>query len=362
MRRILSVIATLSLSVTACAERGPSAARDAATREPDNAESRSLYLVDNAQLLGAFTLEETDEVVVVDPHVSMDGPDGLLMADQGEHQVRRYTTAGKIEWHFGTRGQGPTDLLEPLGVVRLSDSTLYVASYMSRDSRWSADGDSVLQVFTGPEFLPPRQPRSAVALGDLVALGNRSRITWDEDLSEPIIALVDPRSGDLVRKFFSPHTEDFCPTAVDANGYPAMATRGDTIAAAYSISDTVHLFDVEGNILERIPIPFTRYHPAALTPEEYREQFFGLTLDETTINTLHWLEDGSFLVQFRDRVRGPGDVTFHLLRMSRSGTLLFEDAIVRLRAVDPQRLVVYLQHPAFLEPNRWQAWQLEPVR
>jgi hypothetical protein len=303
---------------------------------------------------GELALEESDEVLNVLPRVSVDPRGGFLVADEQESQVRRYGPDGKLLFRFGRRGGGPREFTFLHRALRLPGGEVLALDTYNRGALFDAAGDSLLRTLT----FPVGPVHAAEVLDDtLLLLGGKlsGRGFADPDARLHLWSLA---RDTLVRSFFTPAVRGRARTlAANTAGFVSTAVRGDTIAATFSLSDTVYLFDRRGRALGKVPVPFRgfrRLDEDAPLPGrnggvvQAREWVGTFSL----VSDLFWLADGTFVVQYQDR-EGP-EPRWRLLRMTRDGRRLFESRDTpRLLAADPASGSLYFVTPGSETPNRW---------
>ncbi len=298
-----------------------------------------------------IALEESQHVINVMPVVHIE-PDGdLLLADAREAQLRWYSPTGALRATFGRKGQGPGEFQMPVSLRRLADGRFSAGDAMGGGI--SLINEDLTEYVDGARI--PLMPLYGVVPIDslrLLLLGReqgelrRPRLLHEWSLS----------SRRIERSFFEVPTADALAATALSLGFAAAAVKGDTVAAVFSVSDTVFLFRLEegsaAEIVERIPIPFSRFSVSpptarALANERARNDWLQTI---TMIGGLHWLEDGSFVVQWT--IKRPIDEEFGLLRMTRVGSKIFEvRGAPRLFAVSGNQF--YLADPASEVPSKW---------
>lgn len=161
----------------------------------------------------------------------------------------------------------------------------------------------------------------------------------------PQLHLWRADGSELVASFFEPPVRvELRPVAVVA-GRPAAAVREDSIAAIYSLADSLWVLDREGRVADAMGLPFRRITVAEGAPEEPDPGALRRWSAETWFPMeVFWLADGTLLVQV-----GRGDPvagwSTALLALDREGRPLFElEDSPRLVATSGDRLY-------FLDPD-----------
>lgn len=330
--------------MTAIAATGCDRAESRPPEPPPAASTHALEQV--VRWTGTLELEESREVLNVAPMVTVLGDGGFLVADMREAQVRVYGRDGKLRERFGRRGRGPGELEAPISAVELPSGDVAVAEVSGLVSVFEKSERRPLASFRAPAL--PLYGAQPFGDGRLLVAGRGTAGGTRRDL----LHLWEPGT-ERVRSFFpSPVADDEQGGAGAYGGFAMAARRGGEIAAAFSFTDTVFVFDAQGRRLRSLPIPFAdfrlpRTDRRARTIPEAR----ALLDAATPIRDLWWLADGRFLVQtsrFRE-----GEERFGLLAMDAGGRRLFELAdSPRLLAVDAAGTLVFVT-PGSPTPNRW---------
>lgn len=299
--------------------------------------------------LGTLTLEEPDGVVTANPVVRIDPRGGFIVTDPNEQQVRLYAPDGSLRSYFGGEGGGPSEFRLPLGAARDPAGRLVVADVqLARISFFSADGDSALF----QRGAPARTARDLVPLedGTFLVVGREQG-----EESARWLHRWDPARDTVTERFFPSPVTGRIRLLGASLGSVSMDRRGDTLAAAFSMADSIFLL-TEGpdgfEVVDRLEVPFASFEitfpdDQARTDPDARDEWLGET---TLIDDLFWLPDGSFLVH--SGRRGEDERIQGLLWMTRDGREIFEDTDA------PELLTVtgdtaYFEHPDHLAPNEW---------
>lgn len=301
-------------------------------------------------------MEENDRVINVTPRVTLDPRGGFLVADAREAQVRRYGADGGLERVIGRKGSGPGEFRQLSSVHRLPDGRIVAAEMGGKVSVFDADGGKLLHARQAP--VAPLYDADRLDARHLLLAGRRVGTG-----GTALVHVYDVETGAITRSFFGiPRHEPELAGGYALAGTADVAARGDTVAAVFALSDSIYLFGPEGAELGRVAIPFERFRrltrpmPAS-----------GATLDAfrawsetfSAISHLHWLKDGSFLVQYFD-IEGV-EPQWRLLHMDRTGRRLFEgvDTPKLLAAGGAADELVFV-HPAADAPNVWVSARLRP--
>jgi hypothetical protein len=305
----------------------------------------------------AITLEENDGVVNVLIRASLDPRGGFLIADEQENQVRRYDPRGRLLFSFGQRGAGPREFTGLNRAVRLSSGDLVAIDAFSHGAVFDSAGGALKRTFR----VPVSPVKSAYLLNDsLLLLGGLLPAARGAD-PEARLHLWNLRANRLGGSFFPVHgTTQAHRFAASTAGLLGASVRGDTLAAVFALSDTVYLFDFAGRRAGTVPLRaegLRRFDPSMRPPHmdmvSAREWFGRFSL----VSDVYWLRDGSFVVQYQDRVGV--EPQWRLVHLARDGRRLFESKDTPyLVAVDPATDELWFVRPGSPTPNAWTSARL----
>lgn len=295
-------------------------------------------------------LEENEAVVNVSPLVSVDTRGGFLIADSREAQVRRYERSGELLWHVGSRGRGPGEFTQPRAAVRGRSGAVVVFDQSGRVTIFDSTGTHLLNTLA-TEFRFVEDVEVLDRDRFLVAALHR------EGIEGPRIHLWNLERDSVIASFFAPLPGARNRVAATIAGWTKLSLRGDTVAAIFALSDSIHLFTAAGASLGTIPIPFAEFRrvgrevPEGGNDPQRRERWLS-SFDY--VGDVHWLRGGDLLVPYQSIVPG-GAYTrdWHLARMTRAGDRVFElRNVPRLLTVD-ENDGLYFIAPGAEEPSRW---------
>jgi hypothetical protein len=304
---------------------------------------------------GELTLDENEQTINVIVRAEVDPRGGFLVADEREGYVRRYDGNGRLLAQFAGRGHGPGEFTNLLRAVRLPDGTVAAFDIFQRAAVFDSAGETLLRTFrtpVGPLHAVKVLDDSLVLLGGQIPPGRERLHVWDMSRDSVIASFFSPVLPSRAHEM-----------AAGSAGWVGMDVRGDTLAVVTSLSDTVYLVSMQGEVRERIPLPSTglrRLDPRKPLPDARgglvaaREWFGSFSL----IADIHWIGD-TFVVQYQDRV-GPTP-EWRLIGLTRQGRRTFEvlDA-PNLLAVDPAIGLLYFVSPSSVTPNAWRVARLAP--
>jgi hypothetical protein len=296
-------------------------------------------------------LEENDSALNVNPVVALDPRGGFLVADAagGEGQIRRYADDGRLLWKVGRKGGGPGEFESLALAVRLGSGEVLAADRGGQLTVFDSAGAALIRTIP----TPLKNIEGAVVVNDSIVLFSAVR----DSAAAPRLHLWNLRRDRITASFFAPFSHSPNRGAATTAGWTEAAVRGDTIAAIFATSDTVYFFTTSGRSLGRVPLP-SRAFRRVTSQGPKNGQDIGWLESFDLVATVHWLSDGTLLVPYESLDAGKGlmrvERKWHLLKMTRSGELVFEllDA-PRLLQVDPRRDALYLVDPAAEAPNQW---------
>jgi hypothetical protein len=290
-------------------------------------------------------LQETADVINVEPVVSVDGDQGFIVGDLIESQIRIYSRSGRLRNHFGRRGSGPGEFDGISAALRLESGAIAAVDTDGKIGIFSEDGE--LQSTQQTPLVPVY---SAVVLdAEHLALAGRLEGKSDTDLVH-IWSIPERR---IVESFFPvpAHPEAFA-TAYSFSGFADVAARGDTIAAIFALTDSVFLFLRDGTRLGSIHIPASDYRPLAtpmpapatpLEEQQWMESF-------STFADVFWTREGELIAQYFDLEKF--QPKWHVAGLNRDGRLAFEHKGAKLIAISPEDSLFFI-HPLSDTPNKW---------
>jgi hypothetical protein len=341
-------------AAAACGDAGGAQARAAAPPSLETAEAEPERGLDPVVRWGRdITLEENDGVMNVMVHMALDPRGGFLVADQAENQIRRYDRNGRLLDHFGREGEGPGEFSVLLRALPLRTGGTVAFNAFDRGAVFDSAG-RVARTFQ----IPLQSLFEARLLDDTLVLLGGALPQRTPSPDRPRLHLWNLASGKLVRSFFVPRVEGPAHRlAANTAGIVSMDVRGDTVAAAFAISDTVYFFDLNGRALRKVPIPFRHFRPVS-ERRRLPGRDEGVVAARAWVGTFSfisrvvWLRDGTLLVEYQDRIGT--EPHWRLLHMTARGAPLFEVVDTpRLLQADPATGRLYFQKPGSLTPNVW---------
>lgn len=298
-------------------------------------------------------LEENEQVVNVWPVVQRDPEGGFLVADTREAQARLYDGSGRLRARFGSRGKGPAEFDGLVAALRLPSREIVLADRAGKVAVLDSSGVRVLRTY-GSGLLPLYD--AELLQDSLLLLVGRGSVK-----TGPLLHVFDPRSGRLLRHFFTVTPRGILPGSAMTAGFAEAAVHGDTIAVIHSITDTLYRFSAAGASLGKMPIPFRHFRPIrhSLPRNPTREQTHAWLSSFSLASHAFWGGGGTWLIQYQDR-NGP-EIRWRLLGMTHDGKRLFElrDS-PQLLATEPATGRLYFVAPRSLAPNLWSVARLGP--
>jgi hypothetical protein len=328
---------------------------------PHTASSNGFVPLGSAlEWTGQFSLEETDDVINVLIYAAVDPRGGYLVADEREGQVRRYADDGRLLSHFGRRGDGPGEFRAALHASRLPSGEVLVLDMFHRGALLDSTATELVRAFSTP--VAPLF--GAIGVDSLVLLSGR---VADERRGsrETRLHLWNVRTDSLVKSFFSPVIHGAArETAAQMAGFVSADVHDGTVAAVFSLTDTVYLFDMAGEPTGRVAIPAKGFRQLrADSPVPGRDGGIAAGRDWigsfSLITNVFWLNRDTLLVQYQDRV-GP-EPQWRLVAMTRAGAALFEAMDTpNLLAVDRRSEEMIFVQPEAEAPNLWARARMAP--
>jgi len=336
-------IATLIVAFTcgACADAAANLESTSVTAQFD----------DVFEIVDTVHLEESDTVLNVIPYLSHDPTGGFLVADGRENRVRRYRPSGRLAWQTGGPGDGPGEFRDPRAALRLEDQRVLVAQYNQRITLFDSVGHTVLETFVTPFW----------RIEDVAVVGRDSILVsamTEGGFEGSRLHIWRPSRGEIERSWFQPFVNTPVRDAAIIGGFSRVAVRGDTVAATWSLADSVFLFTRSGERLRALPLS---------------SSFFRLPSDEPPSPAADAIERAAWLGSF-DYVAGVWWASAEVLAV-RYFELLPDEAMARrwhlillfpgsgrtidvrnsprLLSVDDATGTFVFSDPGSEEPNRW---------
>ncbi len=322
------------------------AARPAANAEPT--PQRSFDDVFTVQR--SIVLEENEDVINVRPTLTPHPDGGFLVADMPENRVRRYAENGDLLWQFGREGEGPGEFGAVRAALQIPDGRIMIAELSRRVTLLDEEAQEVSEVL--PAFTDGRIEELDLLPDGRVLVSGR----WNyANPGQGILKVVDPATGRVDASFFVPRVPAFLQLGAGRAGWATSDLRGDTIATMFAWSDTIYLQDLDGNVLEEIPLPPSSFVLAREHPDGFESPAVWMR-HHSRIQEIEWLEDGGFLIQYGGGTTGvtptSADPRYHILMLDREGYGLAE-------VIDGPRLqmigqggLIYFSDPDELETTR----------
>ncbi|HEX8391923.1 MAG TPA: hypothetical protein VF665_06125 [Longimicrobium sp.] len=298
-----------------------------------------------------FVLQENDEVITVSPSVQFDPRGGFLVADGPEGQVRRYGEGGELLWKAGARGGGPGEFSNVQNVLRLRSGEIFAADFQGRFTVFDSAAGQVVSTIQSPLSF----------VEDLQTLSDSTLLIsgiLDGDPAAPRLHVWNVRNNRITRSFFAPFPRSRNEVAATIAGWAKASVRGDTVAAIFALSDSVHLFTTAGKPVRSIPLPSTLFRRVGTTvpsdgADPRRRAAWLSSFDY--VADVFWTREGDLLVPYQSIVPdGAYTREWHLLRLGRTGEGRLEmRSVPRLLAVNPRTDHLYFVAPGAEAENEW---------
>lgn len=216
-------------------------------------------------------------------------------------------------------------------------------------ARWLPDGRVLVATLEGELIVlddeasreESRVETPLTRMWDAVPLDDEEVLVVGRSLAPlgPLLHRWDPDRGRLLGSFFRPPVPDDYLFAATVAGRPGVARRADTLAAVFSLSDSLSLLSADGSVLRRLAIRPAAYELAADVPVQGEPDTLSAWVEGAWfVMDVFWLEGGTLLVQ-TGRSEGAAGFRTALLGLTPSGRTLFDFAEApRLAAVAGDRL------------------------
>jgi len=324
-------------------------------------EVKAQELADVINWTGEVTLEENDEVFTDRIRVRVE-PDGFLIADEGEEQVREYTRSGELVNYFGEdNSEAPGGLRSPSAPLRMDDDTILVPNM----------GNGALSLFDAngnPLERHERIAKSSTFLIEPLPIDDRVLFVGPADSPQgtpSFLHHLDPASGEIKESFY-PLPDEFGSHAGLLYVVSPMAvadTYQNAIAVGFLLSNEISLFDRSGNKLSTVEPDFTYFKEVNQTYEQFsRDELDQEFVRRSLFNTLFWLNEETLLVQFTNSHfdnQGERQIDRVLAAVTTDGEVLFEiNDTPRLLAVDSENGELYFADPDHDFESHWRVGRI----
>lgn len=348
LRQAVSAIA-LAL-VLACGRGGDPADRPQTGSSETEDAARSVAepeLVDMEAFESGFEiarrleLEETDRAMVVSPMVEVGGPDRLFVAEPKESQVNIYDTDGSLVRVIGRRGDGPGEFRMPFTARPTLDGGIVVADFEASRMTFFPEGGDAVTV----------QSPGLILLGVSDIGGGRYLIEGRSEELWPAQLHIWNRGTDTIERSFLPVV---VPEAALGEAITFISisvhVEADTIWAAWALSDTVYSFDLNGELLNKLPVALPAPIVLPTTPYERRSEAEKKEVEGITQVVGVFATDSGLAVQSLRKLTA--GTTHDLVLMDRQGSVVWSAARTpELHAVIGADF--YFADPFTILPNRW---------
>jgi WD40 repeat protein len=319
---------------------------DAGILESSQAPTTHIVWGDTVQV------EELDSALVVSPRLVVDS-DGFLVTEFTAKQVRRYKGNGELDWQRGREGDGPGEFKSPTAVVRMPDGRLIVSDFHSKLVTYSADAATVVSTVSVPFS----------RLDGMIPLDNDHLLLNASSEKGDLIHVWNTRTGAVENSFFRGMDHVTNKKFARSANFIVTARRGDTVAIAFSISDSIFFHNIDGTRVDAIRIPADSFRkiPDVLPADrinsdpDYRAAWLK-SFD--VISNMKWLPDGTLVVSYGAFAGGRVESAF-LVHTTRSGVRLMETRTPLLLAVDDASGTLYFSAAGADVPDRWVAAKIQ---
>lgn len=306
------------------------------------------------QAVDELLLAENDSVINVAIVVTVDPAGGFLVTDAREAQIRSYSPTGELRGAFGRKGDGPAEFTRPVAAFRLTTGGVVVLDRALKAVIFSDDGQSVVKTIPAPFTYV----QDADLVNDSTIL--ISGITRSGDRSDRM-HLWRFTTGEVLASFFTPVVPESMEATATAAGFVSAALMHDTVAAVYSLADSVYLYTTSGILIETVPFGPTHVRRPIPIPGDIQvDPRAAVTWlgSFDIVHSLRWTEDADFVIQYQT-VDSAGATVYRLLHLARDGTVIAE--VMDTPKLLTSRLdsnLFYFIHPNSETPDRWLAGAL----
>ncbi|HVG45854.1 MAG TPA: hypothetical protein VM890_14030 [Longimicrobium sp.] len=307
--------------------------------------------------LGTIVLEERGNALSVAPIVQPEPGGGFLVVDQKEAQGRIYDPRGRLLHTFGRAGEGPGEFTAPISARRTPSGKLLVADAMGERLTLL---DSVGQRVVGTWSIPILPIYGALPLSEsrVLVLGRNP----EANARTRLLHVWDLAGKQAIQSFFPAPGPDEIQEVAASIAWAGALSRDGSLAAIFSLSDTVYEFDPAGRLARRVRIPFRAFGRFSLPSDAARaDPVARMRWMEKVVRVfdIHPRPDGGYLVQYL-HTRG-NEREWGLVAMTRDGRRTFDLARTpRLLAVRGDTL--YFVDPRGEVPNRWRIARIRAAR
>lgn len=312
---------------------------------------RAVALEELITVHDSIVLDSVRGLTLVLPTATVTPTGGFLVADVRQQQISRFTREGRLINYFGGDGDGPSEFRHLATALPLSSGEIFVLDRSGTAMIFDSLGERKRTTFTG---LAPVYD-AALIDDSLIAITARKNTQAQSQL----LHIWNYRREKLVRSFWeipghSPRLDEVYAMIGSAD----VTVRGDTLAAIFALSDTLYLFDVNGNVLRTGQIASRYFRKVPGDPPKNGEDFLVWRSSFSRYSQILNGPGNTYFVQYFD-LRG-FELDWRLLQVASDGTPINE---VR----DSRRLVAYLPdshslifvHP---DPDQLNTWTVARLR
>lgn len=298
-------------------------------------------------VVSTISLEENDSIINVTPVVTPDASGRFVIADAGENQIRIYNQSGQLVEAIGQKGQGPVEFLSLRAALSLPNGRLLAFERSGRVHLLNPRTNQ--SIATAQLAVSPLYGAEVIDDTTILVLGYFA----DSARAGParLIGLLDPENLQVEKTFFPVPVGEEWATEARHFGHAMGAVSGDTIAALFSLTDSLYFFGLDGTLIESREInseqfrPMVSHVPVGSSSRELGEWLSSFSM----FYQMHWQGDKMFM-QFTDGV-GPNRV-FRLVAVDRTGSRLFE-VNQTPPLVSGYGRSLFFVHPDSIVPNTW---------
>ncbi len=296
------------------------------------------------QPLGRLDIEETTDFALIRPFVVVT-PEEIVIAEPREGKVAIYDHAGHLRHVFGRRGGGPGEYMLPVSARPVEPGEFVVAD---------AQLGRITRVVVGSEEAPRIMRAPVGRVTDILMVDGGYVVAGRQpgDDGGHLLHLWSGEEQSSATSFFPMPLDAADRFWAEALAWTYVAVLGDSIAATFSLSDSIFFFDAEtGAQRGSIAIPFTEFNNVLTEDLGKDPRTRRAAIDALTrVFSFHRFSNGDFIVQTARTTER--EITWSLLIMTSEGQLLHEITDTpRLLGAAEERL--YFQIGGDVAPNQW---------
>jgi len=310
-----------------------------------------------------LNLNEKNHLITPDIKVRTDTEGGFLVTDSESPHVRIYGEDGSLKTSFGKKGeQAPGGFTNPAAALRHSSGNILIPDINGSLSLFNRDGEFV-ERFPRVVADPSHQVYDLPIPKTVLLVGAQNRTPG----ASPLLHHFHLEHGRIEKSFF-PHPIAPGERGGYLFGISRIATadvRSDRIVAAFSLSSSLHFFNLNGTPSEATDLSLKHFRTLESPTMEINSQaeFLEITKQHSSIHDLFWVKPDLILVQYYDLTESTlegATARWTLAGITPDGERLFEiPDSPRLLAVDRETGDLFFRNPDHESPAYWKVGRLQ---